>query len=148
MKTQPSQENAVEMAAAALLKLEEMHGEFMKHVKSLVKKKVNGGELDSDGNHLLVTCLNIQMKVAHRPIVRDGYPSALEYPFFVKHGDGEILVWQMFLEPNYSLYANLDKQDPICTSANAFLATYIIQPLAAALLRSPIFAPSGPKPRQ
>ncbi len=138
-----NQETTAEMAAAALFKLEEMHKEFMKHVGSLATKKVNGGELDTDGNRLLVTCLNVRIEVGHRPIARDGVLGALEYPFLVKHGDHEILVWRMFLEPDYSLYSNPERQDPICSSANAYLASYIIRPLAAALLRSPIFAPSN-----
>jgi len=57
------------------------------------------------------------------------------------HKNQEVLVWRMFLEADHSLYSKPDRQDPICSSANAYLASYLILPLASALLRSPIFAP-------
>ena len=130
-----------EIAASALTKLENMHDEFVKYVQSLAIKKVNAGELDTDGKHLLVTCLGVHIRASHRPIVRDGRLSALEYPFLVAHRDQELLIWRMFLEADYSLYSGLDRQGPICSSTNLYLARYLITPLASALLRSPIFAP-------
>src|SRR5260221_62717 len=130
-----------EIAAAALKKLEEMHISFMRSIASLKTKEVNCGELATDGQNLVVTCLGIQFKVPYRPIARDGALCALEYPFVARLRDREIVVWRMFLEPDNDLYANANRQDRICSSENPYLATKLIEPLASALLRSPLFAP-------
>ena len=131
----------VKIAATALKKLEEMHGSFMRSIASLESKKVNGGELETDGQNLLVTCLGVQFNVPHRPVAREGALCALEYPFVAAVRDREVLVWRMFLEADNDLYAKEGKQDKICSSANTYLTGNLIVPLASALLRSPLFAP-------
>jgi hypothetical protein len=136
-----SQDTPTEIAAAALKKLEEMHISFMQSIASLKTREVNGGELATDGQNLVVTCLGIQFNVPHRPIAREEALCALEYPFMARLRDREIVVWRMFLEPDNDLYAKPDRQDRICSSGNTYLATKLIEPLASALLRSPLFAP-------
>ena len=135
------QESQTEIAAAALTALEVMHSEFMQSIASLKTKKVNGGQVDTDGQSLLVTCLGVQFNVPHRPIARDCALCALEYPFMATLRDREILVWRIFLEKDNDLYAKTGLQEKICSSGNSYLATLLIEPLASALLRSPLFAP-------
>jgi hypothetical protein len=134
-------ESEVEFAVAALNKLEEMHGDFVSFVGKLRTKEVNGGELETDGKSLLITCLGIRLAAAHRPIARDNRLVAIEYPFLTRQAEREVLIWRMFLEADYSLYADANKERRICSFNNDYLASYLIQPITVALLRSPVFAP-------
>jgi len=136
-----SENSEIDVAAAAFKALQEKHIIFMQSVQRQKNKKVNGGEIDSDGQLLAVGCLNVDFKIAPRFIVRDKYLCSIEYPFMTKVRDQEILVWQMYLEADGSLYSDFDKKQRICDSTNENLASYLIKDLGAALLRSPVFSP-------
>jgi hypothetical protein len=138
-----SRDEEVEFLAAQLQKLEEMHVEFLGFVSRLKTKQVNGGELDTDGTSLIATCLSIRLTASHRPIARDRELTAIEYPFLTRHGERDLPIWRMFLEADYSLYADDKRALRICSFNNDYLANRLIEQIAPALLRSPIFAPSN-----
>lgn len=138
-----NKDTQTEIAAAALTRLEQMHSTFMQSIAALQTKKVNGGELETDGKYLIVTCLGVRFEVPHRPIARDGTLCALEYPFIATHRDKQIVIWRMFLESDNDLYAKENRQEKICGSGNMYLAGNLIGPLASALLRSALFQPLG-----
>ncbi len=135
------QDTQTEIAAAALKKLEEMHVLFMQSIAALKTKEVNGGRIETDGATLSVTCLGVEFRVPHRPIAHDGALCALEYPFIARLRDNEIVGWRMFLEADNDLYAKPGQQEKLCSSGNTYLASNLIEPLASALLWSPLFAP-------
>ena len=129
------------LATAAAANLEEMHQAFMIHVASPYVAKVNGGDVAVEENELSVTCLSMKLRSQHRLIGRDGRLVAIEYPFFARHRDQNLLVWCMYLESDDSLYADAQKQTVICTSKNNYVPSNVIEKLADALIRSAVFAP-------
>ena len=130
-----------EIASAALKELHEKHAAFMRSVARLENKGVNGGSMDSDGQTLRVVCLGVSFEVSARPVAKDGYPSALEYPFFATVREKNFLVWRMYLDPDGGLYSDPGCKTRICDSTNSRLPEYVIEALATALLKSPVFQP-------
>ena len=128
------------IAVAAAARLEGMHRAFMDHMASPYVAKVNGGDFAVEENELSVTCLSKKLQSQHRLIARDGRLAAIEYPFFARHRDQDLLVWCMYLESDDSLYADAQKQTVICTSKNNYVASNVIEKLADALIRSAVFA--------
>ena len=137
------QESPVDIAVAALEELESTHLSFMQTIAGLKTKKVNGGEIETDGHGLRVTCLGVVFDVRRRLIARGETFEALEYPFVALHRDQQVIVWRMYLEMDGCLYAKAGAQDKICPSDNTYLASSLIERLTSPLLRSPLFAPLG-----
>ena len=135
-------ETELEIAITALAELATLHSTFMDTVATLAKQKVDGGHIGVTENELLAECRGVPLRTVHRPVVRDGRLAALEYSFKAQSGDGDVLVWSMFLEPNGDLHADPMAGERVCSSRNTYLAGHIISRLAAALLRSELFAPS------
>ena len=135
-----NEQDRLAIAASAFAKLEKMHSAFMQRVATLDNRKVNCGEVSVQDNELIVTCLGKQLLAHHRLIARDGLFRAIEYAFFTTHTNENLHVCTIYLEADDDLYADAMQRERVCGSMNVYLATHVVESVASALLKSPVFA--------
>lgn len=136
-----SKERRLEVAAAALEALEELHRDFMFALGALKEPKVNGAEFRIVNGELEVVCLGTVLEANHRLIALGGELECVEYPFVAKEQGEDVYVWSMFLGPGRRLYRDSELEDVICDMSNQYMPSRVAPDLASKLLASKIFSP-------
>lgn len=138
----------VQIAAAAIEKLEDMHDRFMKLVQSLSTSKPNAGSLGVSDNNLTATCLGVSLTVKRKIVVRNSYPAFIEYAFIVTKNGIDIFIFAIYLGKDGSLLTDLHSETRLCDFDNAYLPNNLLNAVAIRLLDSEVFKPTTNSPHR
>jgi len=131
----------IEIAAAAIEKLNELHSRFAQRLASQTDVPRFLGSLKIDGAEIHARCLGIELRVIRRPIVRGGSFCAIEYSFYTRHKEADFAVFRMYLQRNSVLSRDAAAKTTFCDSDNQYAAESVLLAVALALMDSPLFAP-------
>jgi len=132
----------INTAVSGLERLGEMHNSFLQMIESRPGANQDAGVIGVSDGEITMNCLGVDLSVRHKFVVRNGLPATIEYSFLAKYRDDELLIFNMYLEPNGVVYVDLNAETRLCDFNNTYISKIVLYKVAEMLLDSEVFAPT------
>ncbi len=132
------------IADAAINQLESLNDRFVSELDTAAKRESDLGTLNVSTTAISCVCHGQKVVAKHRPVVFGGYISALEYDFVTEWKKEEFSILRLYLQPNGLVTQDAQGKLKFCDFNNTYIKNLILSALSAALLASPIYAPTRP----
>ena len=129
------------LAASAIKKLREIHQNFVTNLATPAIQCPEIGTLKGSLDSIECSCLERNIVVLSRPIVRDKQIRVLEYDFVTQWKDEELSVLRLYLQPGGVLTRDPLGNEKLCDFNNTYIPRIILAALSESLLNSPVYAP-------
>lgn len=130
------------IADGAIKQLENLNDRFVSELDTASKLTSDLGLLNASTTAISCVCHGQKVVAKHRPVVVDGHISALEYDFLVEWQKEEFSILRLYLQPSGLVTQDVQGKLKFCDFNNTYIKNLILSALSAALLASPIYAPS------